>query len=169
MFHNLPIFPHGGGSHQESLLRPAWAGEQSPPVFVPGTPPLHPSRSGEPACFGQRSGPRSRFHGAAAGAVQPAPHQPRQPPSIQATEQPLHALHGRRRYADRPVVVWSAAYRLPLRSSPATIVALASMAWILSTSVSNGFSARTMKSASKPAFMAPISSSNPSCAAPLTV
>ena len=82
---------------------------------------------------------------------------------------PFTPLHGRRRYADRPVVVWSAAYRLPLRSSPATIVALASMAWILSTSVSNGFSARTMKSASKPAFMAPISSSNPSCAAPLTV
>ena len=27
----------------------------------------------------QRSGPRSRLHGAAAGAVQPAPHQPRQP------------------------------------------------------------------------------------------
>ena len=63
----------------------------------------------------------------------------------------------------------SAAYRLPLRSSPATIVALASMAWILSTSVSNGFSARTMKSASNPALMTPICPCRPSCAAPFTV
>ena len=44
--------------------------------LAPGVAPLHPLRSGEPACRGQRSGPRSRLHGAAAGAVQPAPHQP---------------------------------------------------------------------------------------------
>ena len=31
--------------------------------------------------LGQRSGPRKRLHGADDGAVLPAPHQPRQPPS----------------------------------------------------------------------------------------
>ena len=34
-------------------------------------------RPGEPACRSQRSGPRSRFHGANDGAVQPTPLQPR--------------------------------------------------------------------------------------------
>ena len=52
---------------------------------------------GESACRGQRSGPRSRFHGAAAGAVQPAPHQPRQPASVCSLQRPVHLSHERRR------------------------------------------------------------------------
>ena len=48
-------------------------------------------RSGEPACFGQRSGPGSRLHGAANGAVQSAPHQPRQAVSVCPPQRPLHA------------------------------------------------------------------------------
>ena len=36
----------------------------------PGGAPLHPLRSGEPACLGQRSGRRSRLHCADDGAVQ---------------------------------------------------------------------------------------------------
>ena len=65
---------------------------------APGGSPLHPLRSSEPACRGQRSGPRSRLHGADAGAVQPAAQQPRQPDSVCPSQRPLHALHdGRRR------------------------------------------------------------------------
>ena len=48
-------------------------------------------------CFGQRSGRRSRLHGEADGAVLPAPHQPRQPASLQATERPVQAHHDFRR------------------------------------------------------------------------
>ena len=36
-------------------------------------------RSGESTCWSQRSGPRSRLHGANDGTVLIAPHQPRQP------------------------------------------------------------------------------------------
>ena len=39
----------------------------------------------------QRSGPRSRLHGTADGAVQPAPHQPRQPAPVQASQRPLRS------------------------------------------------------------------------------
>ena len=49
--------------------RPGRAGEESPPALAPGAAPLHPRRSGEPVDRGQRSGPRSRVHGAAAGAL----------------------------------------------------------------------------------------------------
>ena len=42
---------------------------------------------------GQRSGPRPGLHGAADGAVQSAPHQPRQPTSLQARQRPLPPLH----------------------------------------------------------------------------
>ena len=54
--------------------------------------PLHPLRPSEPACLGQRSGPRSRFHGANDGAVLPASQQPRQPQRVQARQRPVHAL-----------------------------------------------------------------------------
>ena len=36
--------------------------------------------------------PRSRLHGAVAGAVLPAAKQPRQPAPVQAAERPVHAL-----------------------------------------------------------------------------
>ena len=39
------------------------------------------------------AGPRSRLHGAADGAVQPAPHQPRPPASVCPSQRPLYALH----------------------------------------------------------------------------
>ena len=45
----------------------------------PQAAPLHPLRSGGPACFSPRSGPGSRFYGPHDGAVQLSPHQPRQP------------------------------------------------------------------------------------------
>ena len=47
-------------------------GAGDPRRLAPGAAPLHPSRSGEPACRGQRSGPRSRLHSADDGAMQPA-------------------------------------------------------------------------------------------------
>ena len=53
-------------------------------------------RSGEPACLGQRSGRRSRLHGANDGAVFVAPHQSRQPDSVQARQRPVPALHAGR-------------------------------------------------------------------------
>ena len=61
-------------AHQRGGLVPigeAFGGpdEVDPRCLAPGAAPLHPSRSGEPACFGQRSGPRSRLHGADAGVV----------------------------------------------------------------------------------------------------
>ena len=65
----------------------------APRSLTPGGAPLHPGRSGEPACGGQRSGPRSRFHGAADGAVLVASDQSRQPDSLYPSERPLHALH----------------------------------------------------------------------------
>ena len=40
-------------------------------------------------CQRQRSGPRSGLHGAADGAVLPAPDQPRQPDSVPARQRPL--------------------------------------------------------------------------------
>ena len=43
----------------------------------------------------QRSGPRSGLHGANDGAVLVAPHQPRQPPPVQARQRPLQARHVR--------------------------------------------------------------------------
>ena len=46
-----------------------------------------------PACLGQRSGPGARLHGAAAGVVQLAAKQPRQPPSVCSLQRPLYALH----------------------------------------------------------------------------
>ena len=55
---------------------------------APGAAGLHRGRSGESVGRGQRSGPRSRLHGAAAGVVQPAPHQPRQSDSVQARQRP---------------------------------------------------------------------------------
>ena len=61
-------------------------------TLAPDTTPLHPCRSGKLACQRQRSGPRSRFHGADDGVVQPAAHQPRQPASVQACQRPLSAL-----------------------------------------------------------------------------
>ena len=66
--------------------------------LAPGAAPFHPCRSGEPACQRQRSGRRSRLHGANDGALLVAPHQPRQPNSVHPSERPLHALHdgGRR-------------------------------------------------------------------------
>ena len=45
---------------------------------------------------GQRSGPRPGLHGANDGAVQSAPHQPRQPTSLQARQRPLPPLHAGR-------------------------------------------------------------------------
>ena len=39
------------------------------------------------------SGPGSRLHGADDGAVLPAPHQPRQPPPVQARQRPVQAHH----------------------------------------------------------------------------
>ena len=41
--------------------------------------------------------PDHGLHGAAVGAMQPAPHQPRHPERVQARQRPLHALHDRYR------------------------------------------------------------------------
>ncbi len=43
-----------------------------------------------------REAPRPGLHGAADGAVQSAPHQPRQPTSLQARQRPLPPLHAGR-------------------------------------------------------------------------
>ena len=49
-------------------------------------PPLHPLRPGEPACFeASEADPDLGFMARTDGAVLPAPHQPRQPASLQAT------------------------------------------------------------------------------------
>ena len=47
-----------------------------PRHLAPGAAPLHPGRSGEPACRSQRSRPRSGIRGADDGAVLPHPHGP---------------------------------------------------------------------------------------------
>ena len=77
-------FPRWTSIHASSSPRPArraacFSSSQ-------GAPPLHPGRPGEPACRSQRRGLRSRLHGADDGAVLTAPHQPRQPVSVQAGE-----------------------------------------------------------------------------------
>ena len=59
-------------------------GPSAPQNPTTGAAGLHPRRSGKPVGRGQRSGPGSRFHGADDGVVLPAPHQPRQPASVQA-------------------------------------------------------------------------------------
>ena len=58
----------------------------------------HPSRSSASVGDGQRSGRRSRLHGADDGAVLVAPHQSRQPAPVQARQRTLQAHHvGHRR------------------------------------------------------------------------
>ena len=67
--------------------------KKSPPGFATSLASLHPLRSGEPACRGQRSGPRSWLHGAADGALLPAAHQSRQPERVHPSQRPLHLSH----------------------------------------------------------------------------
>ena len=61
--------------------RQVWENQRGPKPH-PSAASLHPGRSGGPACRGQRSGPGSRLHGTADGAVQLTPHQPRQPAPV---------------------------------------------------------------------------------------
>ena len=70
---------------------------------APGGSPLHPLRSGEPVDRGRRSGPRHGLHGAAAGAVLTAPHQPRQPAAVQEGQRALHAGYERRDQQQAPL------------------------------------------------------------------
>ena len=84
---------------------PIWVapGEGDPRRHAPGVAPLHPGRSSEPACWGQRSGRRSRLHGADDGAVQLAPHQPRRPEQVCPTQRTLHLGHERGRSSQAPL------------------------------------------------------------------
>ena len=91
---------------QRKVLVGSMAGESPLPVaagsgagegkrsrrLAPGAAGIHSLRSGEPACRGQRSGPRSGLHGAADGAVLAAPHQPRQPVSVCPPQRTLHLV-----------------------------------------------------------------------------
>ena len=52
---------------------------------------------------GRRSGPRHGLHGAAAGAVLTAPHQPRQPAAVQEGQRALHAGYERRDQQQAPL------------------------------------------------------------------
>ena len=91
------------GSRCRSLGRSARPGEGDPRRLAPGAAPFHPGRPGEPACFGQRSRPRSGFHSAADGVVLPAPHQPRQPDTVCPAQRSGEALlHGSRRRWNLP-------------------------------------------------------------------
>ena len=68
-----------------------------PAAWPQSAAPLHPLRSSEAACQGQRSGPRHGVHGATDGAVLAEhPCQPRQPGPVQARQRSLI-----RRYMNR--------------------------------------------------------------------
>ena len=66
-------------------------------------------------CQGQRSGPRSRLHGANDGTVFVAPQQPRQPAPVQAGQRGARVAAGQRRPEEasepqsepRDVITWS--------------------------------------------------------------
>ena len=71
--------------------------------LAPNTTPLNPLRPSEPACFGQRSGTGSRFHGADDGVVLASPHQPRQSPPVQARQRAVQAHHVLKRRDQTPL------------------------------------------------------------------
>ena len=71
-----------------SATSPRRSRPDSPRRRVASATSLHTPRPGDAARAGERSRSGGRLHGAAARAVQPAAHQPRQPASVRPTQRP---------------------------------------------------------------------------------